>query len=225
MYAQGDIAGAERANREAIALGRSLGRPFDLAYALCFAALYECVRGNFARAKRFAEEAIEPCQRHGFGVWLHCARLNLGNAIGHLGDPNAAIEMLEPTLAAWSRAGCRFMTSIHIGNLATHLAAVGRFQEALSTIGTAIAQASQCGDISFLSPLHRMRAEILASTPQPDYSAVEAELHQAVSIASAQGAESFEADARESLRHLTRSRAGDQPPDRCNNNQAAVLGG
>ena len=221
MYVQGDLSGAERASRDAVALAQSLNRPFDLAYALCFAALYECARGNFARAKGLAEAAIEPCQRHGFGVWLHCARLNLGNAIGCLGDPNVAIVMLEPALAAWSRAGCRFMTSIHIGNLAKHLGAVGRFAEALATIDAAIAQALECGDVSFLSPLHRIRAEILAGAPQPALAAVDAELRQALSIARAQGAKTFEADARTSLRDLA-SLAGSAGQ---HNNQAAALGG
>jgi class 3 adenylate cyclase/tetratricopeptide (TPR) repeat protein len=223
MYLQGDLAGAERASRDALSLARSLSRPFDLAYALCFAALYECVRGRFARAKRCAEEAIEPCQRHGFGVWLYCARLNLGNAIGHLGDPNAAVEMLESTLAAWSRAGCRFMTSIHIGNLAKHLAAVGRFDEALSTIAAAIAQAHECGDVSFLSALHYIRAEIIASAPQPDLAAVDAELDEALSIARAQGAETFEAEVRKRLRDPARPLAGERPDRR--DNQATILSG
>lgn len=223
MHAQGDTSGAEQASRDAIALARSLNRPFDLAYALCFAALYEGTRGNFADAKRFAEQAIEPCQRHGFGVWLYCARLNLGNAIGCLGDPAAAIEMLEPTLAAWSRAGCRFMTSIHIGNLAKHLAAVGRFEEALSTINAAIVQAQECGDLAFLSVLHRMRAEILAGAARPDLSAVEAELRRALSVARAQGVETFGAEARARLRDLTLSLAC-QPFDQSRKEAAALSG-
>jgi class 3 adenylate cyclase/tetratricopeptide (TPR) repeat protein len=223
MHAQGDASGAEQASRTAVALAQSLNRPFDLAYALCFAALYECSRGDFSRARRLAEEAIEPCQRHGFGVWLHCARLNLGNAIGHLGDPTAAIEMLEPALAAWGRAGCRFMTSIHIGSLAKHLAAVGRFQKALSTIDAAIVQAHECGDLSFLSPLRRIRAEILATGSQPNIAAVEAELRQALSIAQSQGADTFETDARASLRDLT-ARVASRRSDR-RDNQAAALSG
>jgi class 3 adenylate cyclase/tetratricopeptide (TPR) repeat protein len=223
MHAQGDASGAERASRDAVAFARSLNRPFDLAYALCFAALFEGTRGNFADAKRFAEQAIDPCQRHGFGVWLHCARLNLGNAIGCLENPAVAIEMLGPTLAAWSRAGCRFMTSIYIGNLAKHLAAVGRFEEALSTIDAAIVQAQECGDLSFLSPLHRMRAEILAGAARPDLAAVETALRQALSIARAQGAQTFAIEAQARLRYLRLFRTGQQSDDL--GNQVAALSG
>jgi class 3 adenylate cyclase/tetratricopeptide (TPR) repeat protein len=202
MYVEGDLGGAESASREALAFARALDRPFDLAYALCFAALFENTRGNFARAKEFAEEAIVPCQTHGFGVWLHCARLNLGSALGYLGEPGAGVEILEATLAAWRRVGCRFMTSIYIGNFAMHLAALGRRQEAQATIAGAIAQAVECGDLAFLSPLHRMRGEILASGPHPNRTAVEAALGVAATVARTQGAVTFEAAAWQKLREL-----------------------
>jgi class 3 adenylate cyclase/tetratricopeptide (TPR) repeat protein len=202
MHIEGDPAGAERASREALAFARTLGRPFDLAYALCFAALFENTRGNYALAKSFAEEAITPCQAHGFGVWLHCARLNLGSALGYLGDPDAGVKLLESTLAAWRRAGCRFMTSIYIGNFARHLAAVGRRDEAQATINAAIAQARECGDLAFLSPLHRLRAEILASGPNPDRGVAEAELLEAAAVARSQGAAVFEAAARRKFHEI-----------------------
>jgi class 3 adenylate cyclase/predicted ATPase len=199
MYIEGDLAGAEQASRNALTFARELDRPFDLAYALCFAALFEGTRGNFDRAKKFAEEAIAPCQTHGFGVWLHCARLNLGSAHGYLGEPGAGVEILEPALAAWRRAGCRFMTSVYIGHLARHLAALGRREEAQATIAAAIARAAECGDLSFLSPLHRIRGEILASGPHPDRAAAEAAFGEAATIARGQGAVTFEAAARRKL--------------------------
>jgi hypothetical protein len=72
----------------------------------------------------------------------------------------------------------------------------------------AIVQARECSDLSLLSPLHRMRAEILAGAARVELAAVEAELHQALSIARAQGAKTFEADARTRLRDLALSLAG-----------------
>ena len=206
-HIQGDAAAAERASRDAVGTARSLRRPFDLAYALCFASKYESIRGNFLQAKRFAEEATGPCERHGFGVWLQAARLNYAIAIGHLGEVDRAIGMLETTLAEWRRIGCRYLATYSVGQLARFYAASGRLEEALSTTDSAVAQAFTTDDLFYLSALHRIRADILARLPGSSPELEAAELRQARSIARAQGAATFEADVVARLRSPARAEA------------------
>jgi hypothetical protein len=86
----------------------------------------------------------------------------------------------------------------------------------------AIVQARECSDLSFLSPLHRMRAEILAGAARVELAAVETELRQAFGIARSQGAETFAAEARACLQDLAVSLAGSAGR---RTNQAAALGG
>jgi len=204
-HIQGDAAAAERASRDAVGTARSLRRPFDLAYALCFASKYESIRGNFLQAKRFAEEATGPCERHGFGVWLQAARLNYAVAIGHLGEVDRAIRILQTTLAEWRRIGCRYLATYSVGQLALFYAAAGRLEEALSTADSAVAQAFATDDLFYLSALHRIRADILAKLPDSAYGRVAAELRRAVLIARVQGAVTFETGATERLEQLQRT--------------------
>jgi class 3 adenylate cyclase/tetratricopeptide (TPR) repeat protein len=203
---QGDVAAGAAASREAVAFARSLKRPFDLAYALVWVSFYEAICGNFPQAKRFGAEAMELSEKHGFGLLLQAARLNHATAIGHLGEGERAIEALQTTLAEWRRIGARYTATAHIGHLALLQAASGRFEEALSTVDSAIAQAFAVGDLFYLSALHRIRADILGKLPGSSPELVAAELERAISVARTQGAATFEAAAAARLRHLPRRR-------------------
>jgi class 3 adenylate cyclase/tetratricopeptide (TPR) repeat protein len=207
MHMQGDFLESERTSREALVWARTLNRPFDLTYALCFAAIVARLRGDYPQAKRSAEEAVKVSETHGFGAWLLCARLNLACAVGHLGQIDEAIEVLEPTLASYSQVGGRFLATDFIGQLAVFQGAANRLEQARTTIDAAISQAISCDDLFYLSRLHRIRADIMTKTKVPNFALVEAELRQAVSIARSQGAVTFEAEAVARLNEVIEHRA------------------
>lgn len=204
LHFQGDAAGAERASGQALAWARALDRPFDLAYALCWASAAARLRGNYLDAKRLAEEAVEVSQTHGFGVWLLAGRWHLACAIGHLGQIEEAIALMEPAVAGWSQAGVRYLATLWISPLAEFQAAAGRLEQARTSIDAAITEALSCGDLSYLSGLHRIRADIMAHAPAADFALVAAELRQAISIAKSQGAATLEAEAAARLHDVLR---------------------
>jgi class 3 adenylate cyclase/tetratricopeptide (TPR) repeat protein len=202
LYLAGDAAAASAVHRRYMDLARKLGRPYDLAYALNFAAYYLNISGKHQEAMRLAEEAIGLCEAHGFGLWNLSAHFEVGNAHAGLGRPQEAIAVLEPTLARWEAIGCRCYVCTRIGTLALCYADCGRFDQALTTIDQAIRQAVEADDTVDLSRLHRIRADILEKSPSRDRAEIERELREAIVIAQKQGAGTHEAAAQARLLEL-----------------------
>jgi class 3 adenylate cyclase len=202
LFLIGDADAAMLAHQRSMELTRKLGRPYDLTYALNFAAYYLNITGEHEEAMGLAEEAIGLCELHGFGLWHLSAQFEIGNAHAGLGRPEKAIAVLEPTLAKWAAIGCRCYVATRMGTLAVCYADLGRMDEALTTVDGAIRHALELDDSVDLSRLHRIRAEIMAKLPSPDSAAIERDLNDAVAVARTQGAEPYEAQARARLLEL-----------------------
>ena len=124
-YLTGDAEAASAAHRRYMDLAQKLGRPYDLAYALNFAAYYFNITGRHEEAMRTAEEAIGLSVTHGFVLWRLSALFELGTAHSGLGRPQEAIAVLESTLAGWAAIGCRCYVCTRIGTLALSYAECG----------------------------------------------------------------------------------------------------
>jgi tetratricopeptide (TPR) repeat protein len=207
LYYQGHMAAAAERYEQYVAWARRLNRPFDLVYALVYASLYCTSSENYLRAKLLAEEALHIALTHGFGVWHLWAQVALGSAITHLGQIEEAIRTLEFSLSRFDTTGCKYGVCYGVGELASCYAAAGRLELACTTIDAAIREATNIGDRINLSRLHRIRAEIMAKVPKPDWLEVEQELHHAMSIAQSQGAVTFEAQARARWNEIFPNRA------------------
>lgn len=195
LHLQGDSVGAATRCEQSIDWARKLNRPFDLAYALDFAAQYWTLNKNYLEAKRLAEEGMTISQAHGFSLWYLCNYMELGCAFAHLGQLEEAIGILEPGLTRYAAIGCKYNALFLTGELAACYATAGRLELALRTIDAAIHPPDNHGDLAYLSFLHRIRADIMTKAPKPDWEEVERELRQALSIARAQGAATLEAEA------------------------------
>ncbi len=188
LYRMGDIEGAQRAYRAALAWARGLNRPFDLAHTLCFVSSYQIEREDYPQALKDAREAVAICEAHGFGVWLQSARAYCAMAMAGLGEYEPARELLLSTMAAWRKAGCNTLLGLFTQHLALMECALGRFETALALAGDAIALDSEFHDYVNLPRAYEARAHILCVLPQPDRRAAEADLERGLEIARAQGA-------------------------------------
>ena len=81
-------------SRESIAIANATGRPFDLAYAYCFAAMLANLQGNASQALAHADRGIAVASEHAFKDWLAAghaqraiARIVLGHALRVALDP------------------------------------------------------------------------------------------------------------------------------------------
>lgn len=188
----GDPLGADRCNEEAIKLAEELKRPFDLAYAHCFAAMYHNLRREFSSAALHAGITIEISQRHGFIAWLSWGTMQLAIAKGRLGDVEEAILQLTSTLAAWQASGAEIATSYFLGGLAEVYREAGRVEDALENVEKAINHAERHGEHWYGSAIYRIRGELLALSGNRSINAAESDFSRAVEIARGQGAKLLE---------------------------------
>jgi class 3 adenylate cyclase/tetratricopeptide (TPR) repeat protein len=207
LYLLGDVIGARTTCEQSLTRARALNRPFDLVFALYYASLYHVLRKDYTTANGLSEEILNISNTHGFRLFILCGQLIRSLVMASRGNVADAITILEPTLAAFSAMGVRYLICFYVGQLADFYASVGRMDLARTTIDAAIRQAVDNDDLTFLSDLYRIRAEILARDPEPDWVMVERELYQAISIARSQRAEMLEREASARLSIIPRQLA------------------
>ena len=209
---QGDTAAAVAQAEDAIRTAKALERPFDLAYAHTYAAMFESLGRNFAGAAEHAALAMEISQRHGFAGWLAASAMQLGVAKAGLGVAPEAVALIGGTLPAWQASGAEMISVFFLSGLAQAYVASGQHEQALEAVNRAIAHGVRHGDRWYDAELYRQRGEWrLQQTGSGDGAwAVdgEADLRRAIEIAREQGAHGFGLRAALSLAR-TLAAAGD----------------
>ena len=195
---QGDAAEAVRHNEDALQTAEALKRPFDQAYAHCFAAMFENVRGDAARAAHHAGVTIGISQRHGFAGWLAAGAMQLGKAKAALGEAQEAIGLVGNTLPAWQGSGAETTSSYFLSGLAEGYRAAGQDGQALEVVAQGLEHAQRLGEHWYDAELHRLRGELLARREDTRAQAA-AEFQRAIEVARSQGARLFELRAAISL--------------------------
>ncbi len=201
-WEMGDLATGIRCSEEAVAAARRLNRPFDLAYAHCFAASFELLRRRPLAAHHHAETAVEISREHGYGVWLTAGTMHLAMAMGATGRIEEATAMLTATLEAWRSGGAELNRSYYIVGLANLHRVAGRPEEALRAIEEGIEHAERHRNRSTLASLYLARGEALMQQGGTALGAAEAVLMRALDTARQQGARLYELRAVLRLREL-----------------------
>lgn len=205
---QGDEPEAVRANEDALQTAEGLKRPFDQAYAHCFAAMFENLRGDAARAAHHAGVTIGISQRHGFAGWLAAGAMQLGKAKAALGEAQEAIGLVGNTLPAWQGSGAETTSSYFLSGLAEGHRAAGQEAQALEAVAQGLDHAARLGEHWYDAELHRLRGELLSARPATQAQA-EAEFRRAIEVAHGQGATLFELRAAIGLARLPEPGAPD----------------
>jgi class 3 adenylate cyclase/tetratricopeptide (TPR) repeat protein len=113
-----------------------------------------------------------------------------------------AVVAYERGIAALVAIGARLYTPFFKGGLARALAASGRHQQALRTIGQALTECEETAQGWCHAELWRVRGELVLSDPQPDHAAATRSFEQALAVARACGAKLWELRAAVSLARL-----------------------
>ncbi len=191
LHASGDDAAAEDLAARLCAHGRSLGRPFDLAFALSWTSFYWVLREDYGRARRWAEEAQSICDDQGYLLVGAVSSFIRTRAVGEFEQPREAIVAARGIWEMIQTTGQKHFTSFYLGEIAGLEILAGDPAAALATINDAIAAARRYDELYFLSPLYRRRARILSRMPDQDLAEVHATLTEALAVAEAQGATGF----------------------------------
>jgi hypothetical protein len=168
---------------EALELAGRLDHPYSVSQAMTVKGEIRLRSGDFRGAVDAAEAAIAHADAHSLPFWRSYAISGRGRAQAALGMPEglAAIRdflaqyasasgLVSPTLRAYEAAACL---------------ALGRFEEGLEAVDSALADVARTGEAALHAELYLIRAELLRRATPADQAGIEDALEQAAALAEA----------------------------------------
>jgi len=186
-------------SHQALALAEELVHPFNLAWALCFAAMLHQYRREVQATKERAESAMALCAEHGFPQWLAVGRMMQGWALAEQGQREAGIEQMRQGLAAWRATGAELGRPGFLSPLVELHWRLGQTKEGLSAVAEGLEVVERYGEHLWEAELHRLKGELLLTQTEDE---AEACFRQAIEIARRLQAKSLELRATVSLCRL-----------------------
>ncbi len=226
LWCLGRVDEAVSASGRAVEEARRGRHPFSLGYVLFWTALLHTHMGHITSALESSQELVRLSRKHELGLWECMGRTVLGWATAHRGDVEGGVEQMRAGIGDLKSTGSEFLVSCFEGLLAELEAGTGEIEGALRRISGAIRFVRQEGERWCLSPLLRRRGDLLWRWRRDEKAAVES-YREAVEVARAQGAKSFEQEAEEQLDRLmrrARSRAGNAAGGRSRNTLGGTSG-
>jgi predicted ATPase len=188
--------------REGVTFARTLGEPFSLAFALFFQNVVHLLRRDWRAQRERAAEVIALGDVQGFQLWRGVGRMYRGLARVMAGEGAAALaevaEGRELAAATKNRGG----VPVFLAALADGQRAAGQHAEALGTVESGLAVATETGQHFYDAGLYQRKGELLLATDPASSAEGEALFCRALDIARAQEAKSFELRAATSLARL-----------------------
>jgi class 3 adenylate cyclase/tetratricopeptide (TPR) repeat protein len=152
---------AERSMEAALRRARASSHPFNLAFALSWAALGHQVRREPALARERSDEAIAICEEQGFPAYHGLARASRGWAMIHeRGDP-AGIDELRAGLRMSAETGTRTEAPRAMALMAQSYQELERWDESLAAIAGGLGMSQRSHAPYWDAELLRLRDEAL----------------------------------------------------------------
>jgi class 3 adenylate cyclase/predicted ATPase len=197
-YPEAALADADRAIKDA----RDVGQAATLMAALTLTSLTHIHCGSYPAAKQQLDEAITLADEKGALFWKTGAMLVSGCLLAATGKAADAVSMITPGLNAWRQTGTTVWTPAYFSYLARAHADLGHLDEASRAIGEAIAAVQTTKDTWYEAEIHRIAGAIALRQAVPDAAKAEACFEQALAVARAQRAKSWELRAAMSMARL-----------------------
>lgn len=201
LYALGDLDAAAKRADELLAQARSLGRPYELAFALAFRWVYDAFSGDYVSALDHAAEGLAVCEANGYLNYRAVATVTRGISVGMSGEIDQGLELYRAGLEEMRRMGILRALGLFMGEAARALIKAGRIAEAAPILDEAIVRADRSFRI-VLPRLHMLRAEVLRRAAGTDPALTREALDMALELSRIQGAEKFLAEAEAALAEL-----------------------
>ena len=180
--------------------------PVPVCISLLYASTVLLWSGDLPRASDLIEQLIEYAGRHSLGPYSATGIALKGELGIARGDAKAGVELLRTALATLRAEQYNVLLTVFIGVLAEGLRKIGQFDEALFTVDDAIARATNSGVAFYWAELLRIKAQILASMPQPDRASAMECLNEALAVAREQSALALELRSATTLARLLSDR-------------------
>jgi predicted ATPase len=187
---------------EAIAAARAASHPLSEAWALSHAAYIHQYRGEIALCLERAEAALALATEQMLPHFAMHASLCSGSALVKKGYAEKGLARLGAALDADPAIGTKLANPFWLAFLADACLETGRIEEGLSALRGAIAGTKEIAARPWEAELHRLEGELLLVAKEPDESRAESSFRNAVAIACARQAKSWELRAATSLARL-----------------------
>ncbi len=209
---------AEELASSAVELARKLKHPPSLMMAETHAAMFCQFLGEADRVLEIAERIEQSSATYGLTSWRLNAEILIGWAKALSGEPGGFAQM-ETAIAAREAAGSRLRQPYFQAIYAQQLASVGRQEEAVPVLESALAILDQTGERRWEPLLQAVKGEVLSVGE--DAAAAERQYQLAVAIARKQQALGFELAAACGLARLW---SGQQRSEEANNLLSGTFG-
>ena len=187
---------------KAIASARALAQPFALAMALHWACAARICAGQFDAAAAMLPELREITTRHNITYLGSVATLDEGLILIDQGDIAQGLAKFNQAFSEFGTQGAGvgrpWAASLPVGALTS----VGETDKAKAMLDEAFAMVNRNDEHQWEAELFRLRGDVLLAQVEPDVAAAERQYRQALELARAQGARSFELRAAIGLARL-----------------------
>jgi TOMM system kinase/cyclase fusion protein len=192
-------------SHEAVALAQQMASPFSVAFALSCEAEFHQFRREQGCTQGRAEAAISLTTEQGFPFFMAFGAILRGWALVHQGQAQAGIDQINQGLRGLRATGAELGRSYWLALLAEAYGILGKPETGLAVLGEALTLADATGERWYESELYRLKGELLLQQNSNNEDEAEACFHNAISIARAQQAKSFELRTATSLARLWQS--------------------
>jgi predicted ATPase len=193
---------AMRDAARAVVDARDTGQAANVMAALAITSLTHIHSGNYSQAKAQLDEVCAVADEKSAMFWKVGAVLLLGCLSARNGKAADAVKMIGSGMGAWRSTGASLWMPVHLAHLISAYADVGRFDDAQRCIDEAMALMQQTKERWYEPDIHRIAGEVALRSSDPDPGRAEALFTQALDVARAQQAKSFELRAATSLARL-----------------------
>jgi predicted ATPase len=188
--------------KEAISEARQLEHAHTLAQVLQHSSRVAWFTRSQDEARRYASEATEVSNQHGFPYHLASGTVSHGCILAMLSQPQEGLTLLSEGLAMLRATRSVLGTPQILWHLAGAYAQLGQSAEGLHCLAEAAQIVEATKERAYEAGLHQLRGDLLNATG--DLSAAEQGYHQALAVAKRQSAKVFELRAATSLARLWR---------------------
>jgi predicted ATPase/class 3 adenylate cyclase len=148
-------------SQDALALAQKLAHPFNLAFALSFAAMLHQYRREEQVVQERAEATISLSAVQESPFWLTLGTILRGWALVEQGKGEEAILQMRQGLVAYRAAGVELRWPYYLALLAGAYGTVGKAEEGLNVLTEAFATMDRTGERWYEAELYRLKGELL----------------------------------------------------------------
>ena len=189
---------------DAVKYGREIGQAASVMFALFITAIVHILSGNYSLATAQGRELVALGQEKGALLWKAGGMMYEGCVLAATGKAAQAVEMLTTGNIAYRSTGSTVILSWMLSHLAKSYSELGKFDDAKLCIREVMTTIETTNERWFQGEAHRIAGEIVLNSNEADVRKAETYFEEALTVARAQQAKSWELRAAMSMARLWR---------------------